>query len=225
MSDIPQNSEQIKREAEAAGERSGDLRATVRDMTLRALKSRELSLSEVREVVRAVSEGVSMGLGKRGGELKGAAPEAFAGLDQAVRKSAEATKLAAQQLLSQGKDLTAQDIKPVLEDLKRLESEMLDTLGQAADRAGSRVKEAFTELLSHARRTGTDTGRQVADTISEFSGRAAPALKAGAADSVAAARELSKRIAVAASGILSGMADALHERATGTQKTDQPKAD
>lgn len=220
MTDTHQDTERIKSEATAAGEKSGDLRATVRDMTLRALKSRDLNLSEVKNVVRAVSEGVSLGLDKRGGELKGAASEALAGLDEAVRKSAEATKLAAEQLLSQGKDFTAQDLKPVIEDLKRLETELLDSVSHAADRAGSRVKEAFSDLVTHARRAGTDTGRLVADTVSDFSGRAAPALKTGAADSAAAARELSKRLAVVASGILSGMADALHEKATGHKKAD-----
>lgn len=220
MSDTPQDTEQLKNEAAAAGEKSGDLRATVRDMTLRAMKSRELSLSEVRNVVQTVSEGISIGLGKRGGELKGAASEALAGLDEAVKKSAEATKLAAEQLLSQGKDFTSQDLKPVVEDLKRLEGELLDSVSQAAERAGNRVKEAFTDLVTHARRAGTDTGRVVADTVADFNGRAAPAVKSGAAETATAARELSKRLAVVASGILSGMADALHEKATGTKKAD-----
>jgi len=218
MSDTPKDTEQIKTEAAAAGEQSGDLRATVRDMTLRALKSRELSISEVKSVVRAVSEGVSIGLDRRGGELKGAASEALAGLDEAVKKSAEATKLAAEQLLSQGKDFTAQDLKPVVEDLKRLEQELLDSVSQAADRAGSRVKEAFADLVTHARRAGTDTGRVVADAVSDFNNRAGSTLKSGAAESATAARELSKRLAVVASGILSGMADVLHEKATGGKK-------
>ncbi len=220
MSESPQTTEQLKNEAAAAGEQAADLRTTVRDMTLRALKSRELSVEEVKSVVRTVSEGLSIGLGKRGGEIKGAASDALAGLDEAVKKSAEATKLAAEQLLSQGKDVTTQDLKPAMEDLRRLEGELLDSVGQAAERAGSRVKEAFTDLLTHARRAGTDTGRVVADTVSSFSNRVAPALKGGAAESTTAARELSKRLALVASGILSGMADALHEKATGSKKAD-----
>lgn len=225
MSDIPQNAEQITGEAAAAVEKVTDLRGTVRDMTLRALKSRELNLGEVKSVLRAVSEGVSIGLEKRGGELKGAASEALAGLDEAVKKSAEATKLAAEQLLSQGKEFTDQDLKPVYEDMKRLEGELLDAVSNAADRGGARVKQEFADLLTHARRTGTDTGRLVADTVAEFNGRLASTVKGGAAESATAARELSKRLAVVAGGILSGMADALHEKATGTQKTNPPKAD
>lgn len=220
MSDTPQATEQIKSDAATAAEQSGDLRTTVRDMTLRALKSRELSLSEVKNVLRAVSEGVSVGLEKRGGELKGAASEAFAGLDEAVRKSAEATKLAAEQLLSQGKEFTAQDLKPTFEDLKRLEGELLDSVTQAADRAGTRVKQELTDFVSHARRAGTDTGRLVADSVAEFNGRLAGTVKSGAAEGTVAARELSKRLALVASGILAGMADVLHEKATGTKKVD-----
>ncbi len=220
MSDTPQNAEQIAGEAAAAAEKVTDLRGSVRDMTLRALKSRELSLGEMKSVLRAVSEGVSIGLEKRGGELKGAAADALAGLDEAVKKSAEATKLAAEQLLSQGREFTEQDLKPVYEDMKRLEGELLDAVSNAADRAGARVKQEFSDLVTHARRTGTDTGRLVADTVAEFNGRLAGTVKGGAAESATAARELSKRLTVVASGILSGMADALHEKATGTKKAD-----
>lgn len=220
MSDTPQSMEEIKSEAATAAEKVTDLRATVRDMTLRALKARELNLAELKNVVRAVSEGISIGLEKRGGELKGAASEALGGLDEAVKKSAEATKLAAEQLLSQGKEFTDQDLKPVFEDLKRLESELLDAVSDAADRAGSRVKQELSDLVTHARRAGTDTGRLVSDTLSEFNGRLAGAVKGGAAEGATAARELSKRLAVVASGILSGMADVLHEKAGGGKKAD-----
>lgn len=224
MSETPKTDEQIKNEAATAAEKVTDLRTTVRDMTLRALRSRDLSLAEVKSVVRAVSEGVSIGLEKRGGEVKGAASDALAGLDEAVKKSAEATKLAAEQLVSQGKDITNQDLKPVYEDMKRLEGEMLDAVSQAGERAGSRVKQEFADLVSHARRVGTDTGRLVADTVAEFNGRVASSLKGSASESAGAARELSKRLALVASGILAGMSEVLHEKATGSQKTDQTKA-
>lgn len=219
MNDTPQ-AEQLKNEAASAAEQAADLRVTVRDMTLRALKSRELNLGEVKNVLRSVSEGLSIGLEKRGGEIKGAAAEAMAGLDEAVQKSAEATKLAAEQLISQGKEFTEQDIKPVYEDLKRLEGELLDAISHASERAGSRVRQEFTDLLNHARRAGTDTGRVVADTLSQFNGRAGSAVKSGAAEGAVTAREFSKRLALVASGILAGMADVLHEKAGGTKKAD-----
>jgi hypothetical protein len=214
----PQDAEQIKNEAAAAAEDSTDLRDKVREMTLRALRSRELKLDDVKSVVGAVSEGVSLGLGKRGGEVKVAASEALAGLDEAVKKFAEATKLAAEQLLSQGKEFSAQDLKPVYETLKRLEGELLDTVSHAADTVGGRVKQEFSDLVSHARRSGTDTGRLVADTVAEFNSRMATTLKEGATEGTSAAKELSKRLAVVTSGILSAMAQALHDKATGASK-------
>lgn len=220
MTDTLNNADQIKQEAATAAENVTDLRGTVRDMTLRALKSRELKLGEVKAVVRAVSEGVSIGLGKRGGEMKHAAADALAGMDEAVRKSAEATKLAAEQLLSQGRDFTEQDLKPMLEDLKQLENDLLDTVSQTADRGGARVKQEFADLVTHARRTGTDTGRLVADVLAQFNGRAGEAIKQGAREGASAASDLSQRLALVASGILSGMADALHDKATGGKKAD-----
>ena len=220
MNETVSNVEQIKNEAASAAAQGLDLRETVRDMTLRALTQRELKLDEVRSVVRAVSEGVSMGLEKRGGELKAAASSALAGLDEAVKKSAEATKLAAEQLLSQGKDFTQQDLKPVLDDLKRLEGDLLDTISQAADHGGARVKQEFGDLVNHARRAGTDTGRMVADALAQFNGRAGASLKQGAAEGALAAKDLSQRLTLVASGILSGMADALHDKANQNKKAD-----
>lgn len=220
MTDTLNNAEQIKEEAATAAEKVTDLRGTVRDMTLRALKSRELKLSEVKSVVRAVSEGVSIGLEKRSGEMKNAAADALAGLDDAVKKSAEATKLAAEQLLSQSKEFSEQDLKPMLDDLKRLENDMLDTVSQVADRGGVRVKQEFSDLVNHARRAGTDTGRLVSEVLAQFNGRAGSTLKQGTADGASAARDLSQRLALVASGILSGMADVLHEKATGGKKAD-----
>ena len=220
MSEMPQDQEQIRDEAATVAEQVTDLRGTVRDMTLRALRARALNVGEVTSVVRAVSEGLSIGLEKRTGELRVAASDALAGLDEAVKKSAEATKLAAEQLLSQGKEFTEQDLKPVFEDMKRLEGELLDAVSSAADRAGTRVKQEFSDLVIHARRTGTDTGRLVADTVAEFNTRMSGTLKTGAAESAGTAGVLAKRLALVASGILSGMADALHEKATGSKKGD-----
>lgn len=205
--------EAIKAEAAAAAQAEGvDLHARVRDLTLRALRDRAVSLSEVREVVTAVTEGVGVGLGQRAGEIKDAARQALSGLDEALGKSAEATKLAAQQLLSQGKEFKDADLKPALEELKQLEETLLSTVSRVAAQAGGRIKAEFESQVNHARRAGTDTGRLVADTLSEFAGRAGSQAKAGAAEGIEAGLELRKRLTLLASGILGGMADALREQ-------------
>ena len=130
----------IKEEAAAAAEQGKDLRALVRDMTLRALSRRSLSVTDIMIVVRAVTEGVSLGLGRRTGELKDAAHEALAGLDEAVKKTAQATKLAAQQLVSQGKEFGEQDLKPAVDELKQVEEMFLATVAKEIGRASCRER-------------------------------------------------------------------------------------
>ena len=210
--------ETIKEEAAAAAEQGKDLRALVRDMTLRALSRGSLSVADIMAVVRAVTEGVSLGLGRRAGELKDAAHEALAGLDEAVKKAAEATKLAAQQLVSQGKEFGEQDLKPAVDELKKVEEMFLATVAKVTEAAGGRIKEEFAAQISHARRNGTDSGRVIADTVAEFNQRVAATVKTGAAQSASAALDMTQRLTLLASGILAGMSDVLHEKAKSGEK-------
>ncbi|MCL6556089.1 MAG: hypothetical protein K6T56_06985 [Burkholderiales bacterium] len=212
--------EQIRDEAAATAAASPDLRAAVRDLTLRALTSRSLDLPQVRQVLAAVTEGLALGLAQRGGEVKAAARDALAGLDEAVQKSAEATKLAVEQLIAEGQALTQEDFRPVLEDLRRLEQTFLDAVRTASSRASDRVRQALADFAVHAQRTGTDTGRVVAHTVEALGNRLTPAVKSGAAQGAAAAGELARRLALVASGVLAGMAEALRQKAAGNRKGD-----
>jgi len=209
----------ITQQVAAAAEQGKDLHALVRDITLRALSRRALSMSEIMDVVRAVTEGVTLGLGKRAGEIKDAVRDALGGLDDALKKTAEATKLAGQQLVAQGKDFGAQDLKPAIDDLKQMEEMFLNTISKVTEAAGGRIKEEFASQLTHARRSGTDGGRMIADTVADFSQRASASLKSGAQQTAGASQDIKQRLTLLASGILAGMADALHEKAKpGEQK-------
>jgi hypothetical protein len=209
----------ITQQVATATEQGKNLHALVRDITLRALSRRALSMSEMMEVVRAVTEGVTLGLGRRAGEIKDAVREALSGLDDALKKTAEATKLAGQQLLTQGKDFGAQDLKPAMDDLKQMEEMFLNTVAKVAESAGGRIKEEFASQLSHARLSGTDSGRMIAETLAEFSQRTSAALLTGTQQTASATLEIKQRLTLLASGILAGMADALHDKAKpGDQK-------
>jgi len=215
MSEVSQNAssnEKIKITVSESVEHDKDIRARVRDVTLQALKTRHLGTGEVKEVVKAVTEGISLGLGKRSGEVKNTLAEAMAGLDEALTKSAQATHLALRELTSQGKEFTDHDLKLALDDLKILEEEFLATVSTVADSASDVIKREMKDLVSHVRRTGTDTGAKVTETLNEFSSRLKASVEGGAGAGKEAALEVSARLASVASGILSGLADALHEK-------------
>lgn len=209
----PVSNETIKIAVSDSVEQATDIRVRVRDLTLQALRTRNLDAKEVTGVVKAVTEGISLGLGKRAGEIKGALSDALAGLDEALTKSAEATHLALRQLTSQGKDFSDNELKQALENLKEIEEEFLKTFNTVAEAASGVVKQEMKDLVTHVRRTGTDTGSKVSETLNEFSHRVKTSMEGGATAGKGAAREISARLASTASGILSGLADALHEKA------------
>lgn len=207
------STEEIKQAASASVEEGVDIRAKVRDLTLRALKTRKLSTEEIRPVINAVTEGISVGAAKRAGEVKSALSEGLAGMDEALTKAAEATRLALEQLTSQAKDFSESELDWALVNLKRLEEEFLDTVSVVADSAAGKIKQELKDLVVHARRAGTDTGAKVAETVSTLGNKVSATLHEGKVTGKDAAREMSARLASLASGILAGMADALHEKA------------
>lgn len=200
------------RQAASESVQGADVQRKVRDLTLQALQSRRLDAGEVKAVIQAVTEGVSVGLEKRGGEIKQALSEAISGLDEALQKSAQATHLALQQLVSQSKDFTDHDLKAALDNLKKMEQDFLATLRQVAGAAGTKIKEEFNDLAEHAHRAGTDTGASVAATVAELGNRLSATIASGKAAGQEAAGTVSARLASLASGILAGMADALKEK-------------
>lgn len=207
------SSEEIKDAVSASVEGGVDIRIKVRDLTLQALRSRRLDYDEIKPVITAVSEGISLGAAKHAGEVKVALTEGLAGLDEALTKAAEATRLALEELTSQAKDFSTTDLSWALVNLKRLEEEFLDTVGVVAESAAGKIKQEMKELISHARRAGTDTGAKVAETVSTLNNKVSATLHEGKAAGKEAAREMSARMASLTSGILAGMADALHEKA------------
>lgn len=190
----------------------GDIRTQVRDLTLRALQTRKLDTEGIRQVVRAVVEGIGLASERRGGEIGQAVATAVAGLDDALSKAAHATRLAVQELVSQGRDFTAQDLERALEDLKITEQALFDTLAQVADGAGAVAKRELKAAAEHLARTGSDTGAIVKGALDELGNRLSATLAAGQGNGKETARAVSVRLAETASGILAGIADALREK-------------
>ena len=210
--------EEIKQAVSTSVEQGVDIREKVRNLTLQALRTRKLNTEEIKSVIGPVIEGVSLGAAKRAGEVKSAVSEGLAGLDEALSKAAEATKLALQQLTSQAKDFSENELDWELVNLKRMEEEFLGTVSQVADSATGMIKQEMKELVAHARRVGTDTGAKVAETVNVLGNKVSATLHESKVTGKEAAREMSVRLASLAGGILAGMADALHEKAEKLKK-------
>ena len=206
-----QTGEAIKQAASESVREGADIRTKVHDVTLLALKNRRFDRHGMREVVQAITEGIAFGAEQSRGELRQALSEAFRGLDQALTRSAEAGRAALGQLVATGRDISDAELKQALATMKKLEDDFLATASQAAESASEKVRPELQRIIDDARHTGTDTGKMVATTFTEFAQRFSIASLDIALAGMEAATEVGTRFAKLASGILGGIADALAE--------------
>lgn len=219
-SGTPAASADAIRDAATESVRAGvDIRSRIHDVTLLALRSHRFDRHGMRDVVQAVTSGVAIGADQSRADLRKALAEAFRGMDEAITRSADASRVALRRLVSTGRDLSDNDVKTALAQMKRLEDDFLSTAARAAQAASEKVRPELTNLLEAARQNGTDTGRVAASTVTELGHRFSVASLDVALAGLEAATEVGARFAQIASGILGGVADALTE-----PRKDPPKS-
>ena len=204
-----QDSASIRDAASETVREGTDIRDRVHELTLAALRRQRFDPRGVREVVRAVTEGIAVGADKSSGDLRRAMSEALRGLDQALRTSAEAGDVALKQLARSGRDFSDVEFKQALANLRKLEDDFLKTAELVADGASARVQPELREALRNARRTGTETGKQVALTMGDFAQKFSAASMDAAIAGLEVASQVGSRFALVASGVLGAFADAL----------------
>ena len=201
--------EDIKQAASASLREGVDIRARIRDMTLLALTSGRFDRYSMREVVRAVTEGVALGAEDSRADFRKALAEAFHGMDEALTRSAEAGRAALSQFVAAGKGLSDNEIRQGLQTIKRLEDDFLSTAGTVAEAANEKVRPELSRLVETARVNGTETGKVAAATLTELALR----FSAASVDMTLAGMEVAgvvgSRFAQLASGVLGGIGDAL----------------
>jgi hypothetical protein len=214
--------EQLRQAASDAVRRGADIRAKVHDLTLLALQGRRFDRHGFADVVRAVTEGVVLGAEQSRFDMRRALADAFSGLDQAVSTSAQAGQAALRQLAASGQKFSDNEFRQALANMRKIEDDLLATVGLVAGAASDKVGPELSQVLGNARATGTQTGKQVAATMGEFAQRFAAASLDVTIAGAQAAGEFGARFAMLASGILSGMADAVRPSAPGAPP--QPSA-
>lgn len=202
------SSDSIRQAAADSVKAGQDISRRVRDLTLEALKLRRFDREGIREVVRAVSEGMTLGAPSSGIGMRQAMAQAFRGMDEALTKSVQAGEAALRQLVATGRGITDNEVKQALAGLKKIEEDFVATVSQVADSANERARPELRQLLSQATHAGTETGRQSAKLMAEFT-----------FSGIELAGQFSVRFAQIAGGVLAGMADALEKSATDRKKS------
>ncbi len=200
-------SETIRQAAADSMRHGEDIRRRVHDVTLEALKNRRFDREGIREAVRAVTEGVTLGADADRSGLRERLGEAFHGMDEALTKSVEAGQQALRQMLATGRGFSDNELKQGVAGLKKIEHDFVDTVNQVASSANERLRPELKEALRQTLHAGTETGRQTARLLAEFT-----------LTGIELAGEFSSRFAQMASGLLAGMADALQQKKDSTPR-------
>jgi hypothetical protein len=201
--------EMLKEMAAEAVKQHTHIRTAIRDLTIQALQTREVSLKQVNTVVRKVTEGVNLGVSQEKFDVEKTLSDAFAGMDEALLKVVEANKVALERLTESGASFEESIVKKGLKEVEALEEQFLDGIKAAARKASDQAKEQWKAILGNIQPGGTDTGVRAAKTL-ETCARAAKA-------SMSSSREVNLKImhsfaqnyATLVSGVLIGLSEAL----------------
>ena len=178
------------------------IREHVKKLTSQVLQGR-VDPEAVREVASAVLGRTPSSPGVASAKARESFAEAVRQLDDALVKSASATHGALQQLASRGLDFTDNDLKEALISLRKLEEDYVAVSNRVAEALSANVRREMTEIAAHAQNLGVEASVRVASMMGEF------ASSMGAGSGLATVRGASANMAMLASGVLAGIADAL----------------
>ena len=206
-----------------ATDKQGDaLRQAVGDATLKALQGRELTLANIRGVLKTVTQAAAKGAEKSGlpaVDLEKMLGQAIAGMDSALLKTVEANRRALQQFVDQGVELRETKLKGALADLRKMEDVFITTLSKTAQSMPQPMQAPWNAALAALQAKGSDTGTRAASTVEQFMTQAQTAVRANQALGGRTAQTLIDGYAALVSGVLIGMSEGLQQggSATGTQ--------
>jgi hypothetical protein len=198
----------------ATAQQSQQLRKAVSDATMAALQGRELTLKNIRTTLKAVSDAAGAGAAKNpmaGIDVESLLDTAVAGMDDALLKAVDANRVALQQLATQGADLRDRHLKKAIADLDRFEDTLIESIRKSAGGAGEQMAAAWSPVLDKLSAGGTMSGAQAASAAEQFTQQMQGAMRDSRNAGLRAAQVLAESYSALVSGVLIGMADAMHQ--------------
>lgn len=207
-------SRKIEHEARVAVAGGVNIHETVRDITLKALSTGHLDVQKSQEVVKAVLEGASLGAKEKGARVDHALREVMTGVDEALAKSAEASKLAIEEAAGHIKEFGSQNLQRGLNDLRTLEDMFLESANDIARASDDTVRNVLGDLVQHARNTGTAVGAAAKKAVETLTRQQEENMRENVSVGADMAREVGIKISMAAAGFLEGIAETLKKKGT-----------
>jgi ElaB/YqjD/DUF883 family membrane-anchored ribosome-binding protein len=203
--------EMLKQVAAQSVKQGENLRNVVRELTLQALQSRELTLAQIKQVVGNITEGINLGAAEKKLDSERVVTDALAGMDDALLRAVEASQLALEHF-GAGKDFEQSQAKQALDDLEKMEDEFLSSVKQASQGATEQLRGQWAKALKDAKMSGTGTGEQVSEAMEAFGKRMQTSMRESRAAGLKMAHMIGQNFATLASGVLIGLSEALQHK-------------
>lgn len=198
--------------AAKAVEHGDTLRQSVRDMTLKALSSREVTVEQLNKVVETVTAGVTQGAMAAKVEPAKVLKDALSGMDEAVMKVVEANQIALKKLTDHGSDFESSQLKKRLDEIKSMEAQFVASVQKAAASAGAPLKAAWAPVIDQMKAAGSQTGAEAQKVAETFARNLQDQLQSSRETAFKAAHTLTQNYATVVSGILMGLSEAYKEK-------------
>jgi len=198
--------------SQATAKQGEALRKAVSEATLKALQGRELTMENIRKVLKTVTQAASTGAAQNPAgavDLEALLGKAFGGMDAALLQAVQANRKALQQFVDQGADLQEKQLKSALANVEKMEDVFFTTVTKAAQSASGSLQAPWEQVLKAMKHKGTDTGAQATSTVEQLVAQAQTALRDGRATSVRTAQAMMNSYAALVSGVLIGMSEGL----------------
>jgi hypothetical protein len=201
--------EVLKKMAAESVKQGENLRVTVRDLTLKALQTRELTLEQVRQVVASVTEGVNVGAAKAKIDAAKPLADALKGMDDALLKAVEASRITLELFTDHGVGVKDSLVMVALDELEHLEDEFLRSVKQSAEHATKDIQAKWVPVLEKMKPGATETGARVQSAIEQFSAHAKEAMRKQRRATLKATAMMTQSFGTLASGVLVGLAEGM----------------
>lgn len=199
------------REAIANG---SHIQETVHRLTLKAMNAKNIDPESLRRIITAVMQGIHDGAAQQLQQAanqtqaaKSQITDAVAGLDSALARFAEASKLAVEEAAGQAKRFSDTELARTRSELESLESLFVETLHHTATAAQGLIADVLLDLSHHAKNTGTNVGSQLKETLATFAQQIASVGNTQVETGASLAQKTADLVSKAANGVLSGIKD------------------
>lgn len=202
----------------ASAQQGEQLRKAVSAATLQALQGRELTLKNIRAALKGVTDAVNTGMAHSAlptADAESLLDKAVAGMDDALLKAVEANRVALGQLVAQGADLREQHLAKAVADLEKFEDALMGAVRKAAAGAGDPLATPWGPVLEKLQAGGSVAGSRASATAEQLLQDMQAAVRSSRAASLKAAQAMAESYGAMVSGVLLGMAEALHQGGSG----------